>query len=334
MEEEMAVGKPGHSLLARAGSAVFFGLVSVLIVFINKILLTNLHFPSFLYVGLGQMGATVLVLFVAQKCSIVDFPRCDNSIPKRIFPLPLIYFVNLVSGLGSTQKLNLPMFTVLRRFSIFLTMVFEYLLLGTNVPFATKVSVFLMIFGSFIAAIYDLTFDAYGYFLILINDIFTAANGVYMKKKLDAKDLGKWGLLYYNSLFMIVPAMVLAFVTEDTEKVRAFVEAGNMTASVVLCFILSSICGFILNYSLVLCTHYNSALTTTCVGPIKNLVVTYAGMVSSGDYVFQWANFIGVNISVLGSILYTYVTFRTKLTNKREITIKPTASKDTERLLA
>ncbi|CAD5216656.1 unnamed protein product [Bursaphelenchus xylophilus] len=333
MAEEMGVEKPGHSLFSRVGSAVFFGLTSVLIVFVNKILLTNLKFPSFLYVGLGQMAATVLVLFTAQKCNIVDFPRCDNSIPRRIFPLPLIYFVNLVSGLGSTQKLNLPMFTVLRRFSIFLTMVFEYLLLGVNVPFATKVSVFLMIFGSFIAAIYDLSFDAYGYFLILINDIFTAANGVYMKKKLDSKDLGKWGLLYYNSLFMIVPATLLAFYTEDTEKVRAYVEAGNMTTSVVLCFLLSSICGFVLNYSLVLCTHYNSALTTTCVGPIKNLVVTYAGMVSSGDYVFQWANFVGVNISVLGSVLYTYVTFRTKSVAKREITIKPTSPKDTQRLL-
>lgn len=42
---EMGVVKtaPQHSALARVGSAVFFGLTSILIVFVNKILLTNLR---------------------------------------------------------------------------------------------------------------------------------------------------------------------------------------------------------------------------------------------------------------------------------------------------
>ncbi|KAI6242153.1 TPT domain-containing protein [Aphelenchoides fujianensis] len=276
---------------AKVGSAVFFGVT----------------FPSFLYLGLGQMSMTLVVLFVAERCGIVSFPRCDRTMPRRrIFPLPIFYLLNLISGLGGTQKLNLPMFTVLRRISILLTMVFEFFLLKMQFPFAIKVSVFLMIFGSFIAAIYDLTFDAYGYTLIMINNICTAANVV---------TSGQYGLLYYNALFMIVPAMFIALLSDDTERVREFVAEGHFTGAVWFCFILSSICGFILNYSSVLCTHYNSPLTTTC-----NLFVTYVGMISSGDYIFQWANFIGVN----SDILYTYVTFRRKgLQNSRQITVNP-----------
>lgn len=68
---------------------------------------------------------------------------------------------------------------------------------------------------------------------------------------------------------MIVPTMLIVFTSDDSEKMQKFIDDGGFTSSVWICFIISSLCGFILNYSSVLCTHYNSPLTTTCVGPIK-----------------------------------------------------------------
>ncbi len=88
---------------------------------------------------------------------------------------------------------------------------------------SVQFSVYLMIFGALVAASQDLAFSLQGYTYISLNNILTASNGVYLKKKLDAKDLGKNGLLFYNSLFMIPLALVVAGWSEDLHKVRLYI---------------------------------------------------------------------------------------------------------------
>lgn len=303
-------GADGVTHLMKLSSALFYGMASFLITVVNKTVLTSYQFPSFLVLSLGQLAASIVVLFLGKRFNIVKFPDFSRDIPRRIFPLPLIYLGNMMFGLGGTQALSLPMFAALRRFSILMTMILELRILGIRPTTAVQVSVYSMVGGALLAASDDLSFNLHGYMFVMITNTLTAANGVYMKKKLDTADMGKYGLMYYNSLFMFLPALIGTWACGDLD--RAFQYPTWDDPFFVAQFLLSCVMGFILSYSTILCTQYNSALTTTIVGCLKNISVTYIGMFIGGDYVFSWLNSIGINISVAGSLLYAYVTFRKK----------------------
>ncbi|KAF6036202.1 hypothetical protein EB796_005495 [Bugula neritina] len=296
------------SLAQRVSTAIFYAASSFAIVVINKLVLTTYVFPSEV-LAFGQMVATILILGVGKLFKLVDFPSLTLDTTNQIFPLPIIYLGNIICGLGGTKRLNLPMFTVLRRFSILMTMFLEYFLLGKSRSLSMQFTVYMMVFGAMFAAWYDMTFNLPGYVMVFISDIATALNGVYTMKKLQGTNLGKYGILFYNSLFMVIPTGILVFYTDGFSlALHAPWENFLFTGQ----FVIACVMGFILNYSVVLCTQYNSALTTTIVGVMKNIFITYLGMFIGGDYVFSMMNFIGLNISAAASVIYTYLEFSSK----------------------
>ena len=360
--------------LDRAVAAIFYGLTSLAVIFTNKSIMTGYNFPFFDFLAGVQFVATILILSFLVLIKKVDIPALNYTIFREVFPISMMFLGNVICGLGSTRSLNLPMFTALRRFSILMTMVAEYVILNNFPSNPIIVSVLLMVGGALIAAAYDLSFNAWGYSLVFLNNSFTTLNGVYLKKASMSGKCNKMGILFYNSFFSAV-AMFIFFGLEHynvaiennkailgynslrytgIETTRRYLSEGNSTmhnifpatlsrtdslahlnmnnpatpvrplgqstltrmsvydgwgkSDFILIFMCAALLGSVLNYSIFVCTTINSALTTAVVGCLKNVVTTYIGMLIFPDYAFNWWNFLGINISILGSLYYTYYT--------------------------
>jgi len=139
--------------------------------------------------------------------------------------MPLIHLGNAVLGLAGTKELSLPTFTVLRRLAIPMTMSSEYYFLGVVADPLVKLSVAMMVTGAAIVAVGDDTkLNINSYAFVLFNDMLTAANGVFTKRKLnDNRQMGKFGLMYYSSLFMIPPLLIYLYFSNDLENVYRYV---------------------------------------------------------------------------------------------------------------
>ncbi|CAF0869299.1 unnamed protein product [Brachionus calyciflorus] len=283
----------------RVASALFYAIASLMITFANKIVLTSYRFSSFQALALGQIGITLILLKILKRSQVINLANFDVKTAWNVVPLAIFYFGNILFGLGGTKSLNLPMFSVLRRFSVLMTMYGELYILKKKKSFSIQFSIYMMIAGAVVAASNDLTFDVYGYTFITLNNFFTAANGIYTKKKLDTMKMGEYDLLYYNALLTLFPMIILSFYSGEVDKLIAYDEWFN--PGFWFFFLLSSLMGFILNYSWMLCTRYNSPLTTTVTGCLKNILVTYLGMLIGGDYIFSSLNFVGLTISSVSS---------------------------------
>ena len=295
--------------VAQAAAAAAYASASLLIMFVNKIVLSSYNFPSSAFLAVCQSVVTIFLLYAARLCGVINFLPLSEKVVKAVFPLPLIFMLNTLSGLGGTQSLNIPMFTVLRRFSILFTMILEGIILGTTASRPVQASVFLMMAGALIAALDDLTFNFYGYVLIFSNNVFTALNGVVLKKKLNSKELGTWGLMLYNNLFSLPFNILLLYYNEPDIAIKVSTFPMWMDPSFKLCFGLATVMGFVLNFSIFWCTKVNSPLTTTVIGCLKNVLSTYLAMLFLPGYEFALLNFFGINVSVFGSVLYSYVKY-------------------------
>eukprot|EP00808_Paulinella_micropora_P024098 g20685.t1 len=190
-------------------TSFMYAFSSIGIMMVNKQLLTVMGFPCVVALALFQSIATIACLQLGSVIGWTPLPAFEWRSIWLLQPLPIVFVLNVFFGLAGSKGLSIPMFTVLRRFTMLMTLIGECVLLGDRQGWGIVICVLMMLGGALLAAVNDLAFDLTSYGYIMGNNLCTALYGVIMKGKLNAKALGPNGLVCINSLCSI-PILLLA----------------------------------------------------------------------------------------------------------------------------
>ena len=274
-------------------SVLLYMVSSFMIVIFNKIILTQYHFPSVPFLMLCQSIVS----------SVFFWTKLKQKANRELVLVCLLNVANIFFGLNAAGTLNIAMFTALRRISIMMTLIAQWWFLSQKSSKPVIITVGVMVFGSFVAASDDLTFDLLGYTFAMVNNILTAAAQIASKYAFD-KGWEKETILFYSSLTSVVLSGIKCY-DFDLNTFHDWDQTGFQIA-----FVFSIALGIMLNFGASWVIEKNDALTLAVSGSTKSAVMGLLVCFGLFDptYVFTWVNFIGLQISTIGSFVYVYYT--------------------------
>lgn len=274
-----------------------------------------------------QLVVSVSALTLLRLMRVISIPQ---RTPRQlaVLLLPAVFFIsNVTVGLLALKLVNIPMFSAFRRLTVLSVMLLEYLVLRKSASTPIIVTVFVMVAGSFLAALGDLAFDPLGYCLVFLNNLITAANLVSIKKATQIVHLDALALFYYVSLISLPIVCVLCVFSGELALALSdlYSRQDLHSLSFVFALTLSAASAFLINFFTNMCTQLTSPLTTAITGQMKNVLQTILGIFAFG-YVVTPLNLFGLAVALFGSLLFASQKYAEAQNTKNSKAVLPPTS--------
>ena len=266
---------------------------------------------------LFQSIFTLACLLALRRFKVVDFPNIDFNLAKRIAPLSVVFLGYVVVSLIALGRVNIPMFTALRRTTVVFVMILEQFMHGNSPDSRILKPVAIMVLGATIAALKDLTFDPVSYVLVFLTNLFTALYTISIASVKRESNLSVFAMLFYNTTLTLPMLVVLGLLTGDIQASMTFEHYNN--PAFMVCFFFSCTLAMFMNVATYFSTSMNGATTQSVIGQLKNFVAFILGLVMFSDYLFDPINFAGLLIGFGGGVWYSYIQTQKQPTKAKQL---------------
>ncbi|ORY94482.1 triose-phosphate transporter family-domain-containing protein [Syncephalastrum racemosum] len=304
-----------HPVTLIAAVIIFYFVISLSVVFLNKIIMSGSDFPYALFVTWYQLVVALVLLLIwahlgktNKLFSIIPPYEFDTNIAKRVAPLTFVYVMMLALNNLCLKYVEVTFYQVARSLSINFTILFTYLILGKSTSAPALVACAIVFFGFAIGSYGEINFSWAGIFYGVGSSAFVALYGIYVQKTLAAVDNNQWKLLHYNTTLAIIFLFPLVLFSGELSDILSTSEAIYDSGFWFL-MTLTGVTGFGINIAMFLQVKYTSALTNTICGTAKACVQTIlAAMVFRNP--ISDMNALGILLALFGSGYYGWVRYQ------------------------
>jgi len=302
-------------------SCLLYSFCSISMVLTNKLLASSL--PPISLLAMQNLVATVCVMS-CKYLGFVEYNDFEWKMAMAWLPVNIIFVGMLSSSFFALRYLSVPMITVFKQLSNFLTLLGEWYLFGHTATPGAIFAILIMILGATVAADLDIDFSAIGYAWQLINCVMTSAYVLYLKHAVTTIKLPKFGMVFYNNLLSIPLLLFIAACNREFSTVYSALYSGvpiqntnnhdpthnssikqqhTATTFLILNFIAGTI-GFVLNFASLWCVSATSATTYSIVGALNKVPITIIGFFLFETHITR-NGAISIAASLCGGLLYT-----------------------------
>jgi solute carrier family 35 protein len=144
-------GRVPASKMAGLSAALFYGLMSVASVFLNKAIFEvwQYKFPASLVAG--QTVFTVLAILVLTRLGVIRIGKFNAVHFRRVFVVAAVFQVKLVLDMSALVLVNIPMYGILKSSTTPFVMLLDYLIRARVPASRVQMAVWVTTVGGFVA---------------------------------------------------------------------------------------------------------------------------------------------------------------------------------------
>ena len=294
--------------------SLIYGLLSLIMIFVNKLILRAAKEKNSLYPeNLLAIQCLISSFLIFLLSPILRFPLKIQFSDFTVCLIVNIAFIAvMLSNSYTLSYISIHMVTLLKCLSVVITAIGDRIFLHHVLSNMTWFSLFLIVIGSGLGLITDIEFSLTGYIWMFLSICFAACYVILTKVLISKRDLHFFTAAFWNNLLSTVFLSIYIFSSQKQGMKSIFSPLHQDGDSIFLSkyfIIFSGVLGLMLNISTFSLLGETSATSYVVVGAGKKIfqaLLSFLFFNSSTSF----TNILSVIIGLSGSTLYAYIKWK------------------------